>query len=308
MELQRRVGKGTVAEIAGKSGLDYDRLSRTLGIRKAAKNTWEMLKGDPAGNHLAISVLESYAEGVNEFINRDSGMPLEFTLLGFKPDPWKPEDSLLWAKMMSYELGMNMAKELERFRMHSVLKVSRDRVKSLMPPYNLTMTPTVLDKEDLPSRQLSESEFEIYSDEDLIQESVAIASLANSSMADEEQTTTEESQDWPWQNLIDDYVFQGMFSSPEHEARTLSGLKNLPNQGLGASNNWVVHGNHTSSGLPLLCNDPHLQLMAPSIWILNGLHIKNSTFSHSVIGSSFPGVPSVVLGHNENIAWGVTNT
>jgi penicillin amidase len=88
----------------------------------------------------------------------------------------------------------------------------------------------------------------------------------------------------------------------------MSGLRKIPNMGYGASNNWVVHGNHTKSGMPLLCNDPHLRLQAPSLWVLNGLHVKNSSFSHSVVGSSFPGVPSVVLGHNEHIAWGVTNT
>lgn len=64
-----------------------------------------------------------------------------------------------------------------------------------------------------------------------------------------------------------------------------------------------MSGNRTSSGRPLLANDPHLQLMAPSIWVLNRL--KSASFD--AVGASFVGTPGVILGHNANISWGVTN-
>lgn len=69
------------------------------------------------------------------------------------------------------------------------------------------------------------------------------------------------------------------------------------------SNNWVVSGEHTASGLPLLANDPHLGIQMPSIWYEVGLHAPG----YSVVGFSFAGVPGVIIGHNEHIAWGVTN-
>jgi penicillin G amidase len=69
------------------------------------------------------------------------------------------------------------------------------------------------------------------------------------------------------------------------------------------SNNWVVHGSRTATGLPLLANDMHLGLNMPSIWYENGLH--GGRFE--VVGYSFPGVPMVIVGHNRQIAWGVTN-
>ena len=74
-------------------------------------------------------------------------------------------------------------------------------------------------------------------------------------------------------------------------------------EGLAASNNWVISGKRTLDGKPLLANDPHLLAAAPGIWYLTHL----STPTMRVAGVTFPGVPGVVLGHNENIAWGATN-
>ena len=71
-----------------------------------------------------------------------------------------------------------------------------------------------------------------------------------------------------------------------------------------ASNNWVVDGRRTATGKPLLANDPHLGLTAPSVWYLAHL----SWPGHDVIGASFPGLPGIVLGRNNRVAWGFTNT
>ena len=75
------------------------------------------------------------------------------------------------------------------------------------------------------------------------------------------------------------------------------------NDGLG-SNNWVVAGARSASGKPLLANDPHLGLTAPPVWYFAHISVPGT----NVIGSTLPGVPGVILGHNERIAWGFTNT
>jgi penicillin amidase len=72
------------------------------------------------------------------------------------------------------------------------------------------------------------------------------------------------------------------------------------------SNNWVIAGSRTSTGMPLLANDPHLSIQMPSIWYEIGLHCDGSC-PFDVAGFSFAGVPGVIIGHNERIAWGVTN-
>ena len=75
------------------------------------------------------------------------------------------------------------------------------------------------------------------------------------------------------------------------------------NDGLG-SNNWVVSGARSASGKPLLANDPHLGLTAPPVWYFAHISVPGT----NVIGSTLPGVPGIILGRNERIAWGFTNT
>ncbi len=74
------------------------------------------------------------------------------------------------------------------------------------------------------------------------------------------------------------------------------------------SNNWVIHGDKTGTGLPLLANDMHLGIQMPAIWYENGLHCQpvGKGCPYKVVGFSFASAPGVVVGHNERIAWGVT--
>lgn len=75
-----------------------------------------------------------------------------------------------------------------------------------------------------------------------------------------------------------------------------------PYEGLG-SNNWVISGQRTTSGMPILANDMHLALSAPSIWFENHLSCPEL----DAIGVSFPGIPGIISGHNGHVAWGFTN-
>lgn len=97
--------------------------------------------------------------------------------------------------------------------------------------------------------------------------------------------------------------FQGLYDDAIEAAATALGPLKPPGYG---SNNWVVSGSQTESGMPLLANDPHLGLNTPSIWYLTRLH--NSETGRNTVGVSFPGSPSIVLGRNDRVAWGFTNT
>jgi penicillin amidase len=75
------------------------------------------------------------------------------------------------------------------------------------------------------------------------------------------------------------------------------------------SNNWVISGSRTETGMPILANDPHLGIQMPSIWYELGLHCEpvGPECPYNIVGATFAGVPGVIIGHNDHIAWGVTN-
>ena len=88
----------------------------------------------------------------------------------------------------------------------------------------------------------------------------------------------------------------------------LAALKNCPEQwpgreGAFGSNNWAVAGSKTRSGKPMLCSDPHLGFSLPSIWYAAHL----SAEGRNIVGVTFAGSPSIVIGHNDRLGWGITN-
>lgn len=101
------------------------------------------------------------------------------------------------------------------------------------------------------------------------------------------------------------WIFKPAFKpEPQPQLSGLIPFKNIPQspEGIG-SNNWALSGSKTASGNPILCNDPHLRLTLPSIWYEVQIH----TPELNAYGVSLPGVPGIVIGFNENIAWGLTN-
>ncbi|HJW84857.1 MAG TPA: penicillin acylase family protein, partial [Anaerolineae bacterium] len=92
------------------------------------------------------------------------------------------------------------------------------------------------------------------------------------------------------------------------QARELQALIGPRGRDIG-SNNWVVAGSRTTTGKPLLANDPHLGFQLPSIWYFNSIHCQpvSAECPFDAVGASFPGAPGVIIGHNARIAWEVTN-
>ncbi len=97
-------------------------------------------------------------------------------------------------------------------------------------------------------------------------------------------------------------------SAVEQNVALLDAFLGPWNDGIG-SNSWAISGELSETGMPLLANDPHLGIQMPSIWFQIGLHCveKNDDCPFEVAGFSFAGVPGVVIGHNDKIAWGFTN-
>ncbi len=239
LEVNRRVGRGELAELFGAKALDTDKFLRTLGIHRAAKRQFENL---PPETQLH---LQRYADGVNAYVGEIMSVrPPEFVIVGVQPGRWEPVDSVAWMLMMAYDLSGNWGTELLRFQLASTLPV--ERIAELLP----------VQRGDRP--------------------------LPTS-----------------------DYV--SLYKSLGVTAELRTSLLRLPQaggiEGVG-SNNWVVHGEATTTGKPLLANDPHLSLSAPAIWYFAKLRAPGI----EVTGATLPGVPGVVLGRTRGVAWGFTNT
>ncbi len=100
MELNRRTAQGTLSEVFGELALDTDRTARTFGFNRLGHADWEMASDDLREG------ISAYVAGVNAFLDHPkTKLPVEFTLLGFKPQPWQPEDTMAFTRVMMWQLS-----------------------------------------------------------------------------------------------------------------------------------------------------------------------------------------------------------
>ena len=249
LEFERRVGSGRLAEVLGKGLLDADRFLRTIGFQRAAEATWRGLSAE------SRMPFEAYARGVNAFVATSTARPIEFRILRVDPEAWRPEDSLVWAKMMAWDLAGNAREEIRLARFAAA--VGPERAAELLPVAG--SEPSILTAEEWsPPAEAA---------------APAASRLAPSG---------------PWARL--------------GEAFDRVAALGFGGETLG-SNSWVLSGARTESGKPILANDPHLGLRTPSVWYLAAIDAPG----YALCGATLPGIPGVIIGHNDRVAWGVTS-
>jgi penicillin amidase len=270
MEFNRRVAGGELAAMFGagdnNSLIAADEFLRTLGFYASARVEYESL--DPA-----VKVeLQAYADGINAFISsHQNTLPLEFTILGVKPAPWTPLDSLAYGRVVSLSLDSTWYTKYTRALV--IAKAGQGVASSLFPAYPNT-NPTLFSGVNTAAPVTKSNGSAISS----TQNSIVSVSPAQASLFAQTPDT----------------LLQG--------AEMVKQLLGPIADSIG-SNDWVVDGSVTATHEPLLANDPHLDINMPSIWY----EIALQGAGLDVIGFSFPGDPGVVIGHNDHIAWGVTN-
>ncbi|MFT5162098.1 MAG: penicillin amidase [Alteromonadaceae bacterium] len=119
MEMQRRTSAGRLSEILGYSALDADKLARTLGLYKRSESDLQSLSG------LAKKVLQSYTDGVNYWLSQGSVLPVEFSLLGTKPEPWRVQDSLSIIKLFALSQDNRFVDDFSRLLLAQHVGASR---------------------------------------------------------------------------------------------------------------------------------------------------------------------------------------
>ena len=274
MDLWRHTGAGRLSELVGKPMLETDKFLRTLGWERVAREELELLGPEE------IAILEAYSAGVNAYLADHQGpeLSLEYLLLSvlnpdYQAQPWTPLNSLTWAKAMAWDLRANLDTEINRAKL--LKSLPRDQVEFIYPTYPADHPYIVPGYE---------------SDED---ESARLPSFSSA------------------ENLLPGSIYSEISYLLDEIQDSTSNLDQLTGggfEGIG-SNSWAIHGDLTDTGKPYLANDPHLGSQMPSIWYEVGLHCleKTETCQLNVAGFSFAGVPGVVIGHNDRIAWGFTN-
>lgn len=278
MDLLRRAARGQLSEVLGTATLAIDKDFRVLNFSRAAEVDMQMMSPE------VRRVMEAYARGVNHFIELQSTkLPIEFTLLNYKPRPWQPSDSLVLACYMYRTLTDTRQKEMRRAIVTA--KVGPELAKDLFSA-DASMDHFVVgdagggrDPHAARASDDPDNEDDSSDAEDVLKADRGLNSLPTTAgLPDLTSVLANEVRDW--------------LSESQRQIR----------QSLG-SNNWVVSGEHTATRKPLLANDMHLELTLPPIWY--EVHLTAPEWN--VKGFSLPGAPMVVVGHNDRIAWGFTN-
>ncbi|GAB2698826.1 penicillin acylase family protein [Thalassiella azotivora] len=279
MDFRRHVTAGRLAELVGENetAIEADVVVRTLGWRRVAEAELPLLAPSTR------SYLQAYADGVNDYLAERSPAELSaaYTVLDLSVplggiEPWEPLDSLTWLKAMAWDLRSNYDDELGRALTYEAVQ-DVELVNQLWPPYPVTRHAPIV-----PGNGTTAD--------------VAGASLATARQADAAAGP-------PVTGSADADVLAVV-------QEALDAVPTLLGTGEGTgSNSWVVSGDLTATGAPILANDPHLSPSVPSIWYQVGLHCRevSEQCPFDVAGYSFSGLPGVVIGHNADIGWGFTN-
>ena len=261
-EIWRRQATGTVSEIFGESELERDIGTRLFMFRGDLKEELNHYHDD------GYEIITSYTDGINAYIsevrNNPESLPIEFKILGIKPEIWTPAD------VISRHQGLlgNIGLELNIGR--AVSKIGVDKVKDLQ----------WFHPKD-PELKLDEK----ITEEDLDQDILKLYNAYRKPI-----------------KFKKEYLLEEFRKNEDLEVSFIENSKNLEDEFSIGSNNWVISGKKSESGYPILANDPHRTIVAPSLRYLTHLVAPG----WNVIGGGEPEIPGISIGHNGYGAWGLT--
>ena len=268
MDLFRRTARGELAEVLGAGPNNIVLDQDKLHRTYGFSQTVEAELANASPR--ARAMLEAYARGVNAYASSldPKSMPPEFQILQYSFRPWTPADSLVVVKIFFEALSDTWRLDLMRQAM-SVLPP--EKRAALLP--EISPLDVILVGKDTQSKAKS------------------TASGATPECRPYERCKTLSSE--------------GLARLAYNQEIAAAALDRIGfyADALAASNDWVVSGSHTVSGKPLLSNDPHLRPTAPSIWHM--VHLSAPGLRVAGVGTA--GIPGIILGHNDRIAWGFTN-
>jgi penicillin G amidase len=313
MDMMRRAAAGELSEIIGEDTVKMDREQRILGLRIAAEAAEKNISTRDR------AYFDAYARGVNTFIesHRDR-LSLEFRLMKYSPRPWTVTDSLL--------VGARMVQDLNHY--NNPPGLTREKILAKLGPEltaDLYVNSSWRDRPPTDVRRMDQEPAASSGDEDEDDDeevepeggSRLISALPTGNglrglMPEESAAHPGLESFVPPFPALKRWAKLGRPSGAEFAEASNSST--ILEQAFSVdeadsfrpgSNNWVVSGQHTVSGKPLLSNDMHLDHQMPNLWF--EAHLKTTTGNFDVAGVTLPGIPFVIVGHNQRIGWGFTN-
>ena len=270
LDMWRRWLEGRTAEISGPERFEADRMMRLLSWRGG-------LSEEELGSYHPETerILEAFVGGINAFIEDSAdNLPVEFKLTGLRPERWTLATPTLRSTLSG--VGGNIASDLRLAqRVASMGPEEANRRANPDPFYELVVPdgfdPAIITDEVL--RAFSTRAGRGFTVE-LLPEYRQPETIANG-------------------NPVVNTLLAGVQWSPPMPPEYRDEI---------GSNNWVVAGSLSASGLPMLANDPHRQVTNPSLRYLAHLEAPG----WSVIGAGEPALPGIAIGHNQHVAWGLT--
>jgi penicillin G amidase len=275
MDLLRRVARGQLSEILGAATVPIDKHFRVLRFGPAAERDVTLLDAE------SRTIMEAYSRGVNKFIEQHhNNLPVEFKLLKYKPQPWQASDSLVIGAYMYETLTETWEEKFDRAQVTA--RVGAEKAKDLFSvdaalDHFIVGDPAAPGVGSQRSGDPDDEDEDDVSPDDLLKAG-SQAPIAQPGFIDLTSAFAPSVVEW--------------LGESQRDIRHALG-----------SNNWVVSGDHTATGKPLLANDTHLELSVPPIWYQ--MHLTCPGWN--VKGFTLPGAPLVIIGHNDRIAWGFTN-
>lgn len=325
MDLTRRAVAGEMAEVfpggpppqtpasrvngtppALRTWTDYDKQQRILRLRAVADRVAAQLP------QRDMEFFQAYTAGVNAYIaQHKDNLPIEFHILGYSPRPWTVSDSVLIGIGMSQLLNPQYEMEYKREKIGQILPP--ELMADLYPSgswrdhapgddaANVVIGKTTLEQNYKSAGGTGALACGFAGSSHALQGSNHLATTC-SVMSPRAASNSTLRSDFAQpraavpQNLVASNAFASIALLPPSSSCEAC----LP-----GSNNWVISGAHTTTGKPLLANDMHLPHRVPGVWYEAHLHSNSGDFN--VEGFTLPGVPYVIVGHNQRIAWGFTN-
>ncbi len=295
LDMARRMAAGTAAEILGPKLAEHDRIQRVLAMRATAERLTATLSEQDR------RYFNDYAAGVNAYIAAHaSDLPAEFRLLMYKPAAWQPVDSMLVVMAMVQMLDEHWPEKIERERITA--KLGSTLAADLYPTGSWRDHPPVSDEppitapnQAIPEIPLDPSQTGFFTTEDTEhgdQDAGRRTQGARGGKPGAEMTARVAAWALAPREPGD------AWSEVMEESAATACMGCDP-----GSNEWVVSGSRTASGQAMLSNDMHLAHQIPNIWY----EIDMKAPGFHAAGVSVPGIPFVVAGHNEHVAWGFTS-